>query len=235
MAMHSPSRSDRAKLRQIRRAPRAVGGAANFRAEMARGYPPHIQKAFDELRFGPLRTLNLRDGLPSADEARDRADRWIRTKQVERAGELLVITGRGNNSENGVGRIRQSVLALLPSLRRRNVITGWAEHTPGSFVVSLAPMQGLFEVPRRRREQEPAAVTPPSLEALSPETLSLLRDLAVTYLTTLGIHDFERFIETEMTAKFSALSSALSGDDEDPETELRAAIRHALDELNDLA
>ena len=130
MAMHSPSRSDRAKLRQIRRAPRAVGGAANFRAEMARGYPPHIQKAFDELRFGPLRTLNLRDGLPSADEARDRADRWIRTKQVERAGELLVITGRGNNSENGVGRIRQSVLALLPSLRRRNVITGWEEHTP---------------------------------------------------------------------------------------------------------
>ena len=25
-----------------------------------------VERAFDELRFGPQRTLNLRDGLPSA-------------------------------------------------------------------------------------------------------------------------------------------------------------------------
>jgi len=43
-----------------------------------RGYPPHIQKAFDELRFGPLRTLNLRESLPTAQEARDRTERWNR-------------------------------------------------------------------------------------------------------------------------------------------------------------
>ena len=201
---------------------------------MPRGYPPHIQKAFDELRFGPLRTLNLRESLPSADEARNRADGWIRAKQVERAGELLIITGRGNSSEGGVSAVRKAVLALFPSLRRRNVITGWQEHTPGSFVVTLAPMSALFEAPKRRRERREEPPAPPqSLSALAPETLSMLRDLAVASLTVLGVHDYDRFVQSEMTTKFATLSAALPGED-DPETELRAAIRHALDELNDI-
>lgn len=200
---------------------------------MRRGYPPHIQKAFDELRFGPLRTLNLRESLPTADAARDRTDRWIRTKQAERAGELLVITGRGNNSEGGVSAVRQAVLALLPSLRRRNVITGWEEHTPGSFVVTLAPLNALFEAPRRRRERgfEPKP-PPPSLSALDPDTLNLLRRLAVSSLMLLGVHDYERFVDTEMAAKFATLSATVA-DSGDPDTELRAAIHHALDELDE--
>lgn len=200
---------------------------------MRRGYPPHIQKAFDELRFGPLRTLNLREHLPTADEARARTESWLRTKQVERAGEVLVITGRGNHSENGVSVVRQTVLALFPSLRRRNVITSWEEHTPGSFVVALAPMQSLFEAPRRRREPEQPPGVPDTLDALDRDTLALLRRLAVTSLTILGVHDYERFVESEMTAKFSALSAAVA-DSDDPEAELRAAIRRALDELDEL-
>ncbi|HEV2643368.1 MAG TPA: hypothetical protein VGT98_11695 [Candidatus Elarobacter sp.] len=201
---------------------------------MPRGYPPHIQKAFDELRFGPLRTLNLRESLPSADEARMRTDGWIRAKQVERAGEVLVITGRGNSSEGGVSAVRNAVLALFPSLRRRNVITGWQEHTPGSFVVTLAPMSALFEAPKRRRERDAVpAAAPQSLSALSPDTLAMLRDLAVASLTVLGVHDHERFVESEMTTKFATLSAALPAAD-DPEEELRLAIRHALDELNDI-
>lgn len=203
---------------------------------MRRGYPPHIQKAFDELRFGLLRTLNLRESLPTAAEARDRTERWIRTKQAERAGELLVITGRGNNSENGVSAVRQAVLALFPSLRRRNVITGWEEHTPGSFVVTLAPLTALFEAPKRRRERgngaaEPA--TPPTLAALDPDTLNLLRQLAVSSLTVLGVYDYERFVDAEMSAKFATLSAAVA-DSDDPDADLRAAIQHALDELDEL-
>ena len=201
-----------------------------------RGYPPHIQKAFDELRFGPLRTLNLRESLPTAQEARDRTERWIRTRQAERAGELLIITGRGNNSENGVSAVRQAVLALFPSLRRRNVITGWEEHTPGSFVVTLAPLSALFEAPKRRRERrngqtEPPA-PPPTLAALDPESLNLLRRLAVSSLTILGVHDFERFVESEMSAKFATLSAAIA-DSDDPATDLRDAIRRAIDELDE--
>lgn len=201
---------------------------------MRRGYPPHIQKAFDELRFGPLRTLNLRESLPTAREARDRTERWIRTRQAERAGELLIITGRGNNSEGGVSAVRQAVLALFPSLRRRNVITGWEEHTPGSFVVTLAPLAALFEAPKRRRERGSEAPSPPpSLAALDPDTLNLLRQLAVSSLMILGVHDYERFVDSEMTAKFAALSAAVA-DGDDPATELHAAIRRALDELDEL-
>ena len=199
---------------------------------MSRGYPTHIQKAFDEIRFGPLRTLNLRESLPTAAEARARTDSWIRAKQVERAGELLVITGRGKGSEDGVSVVRETILALFPSLRRRNVITKWEEHTAGSFVVTLAPMSAMFEAPNRRREPTVTLPVPESLSALSPETLNLLRELAVASLMMLGVHDAERFIESEMTTKFSQLTAALSGA-EDPEAELRAAIQHALEELDE--
>ncbi len=199
---------------------------------MTRGYPNHIQKAFDEVRFGSSRTLNLRESLPTADEARARADSWIRGKQVERAGELLVITGRGKGSEDGVAVVRQTILALFPSLRRRNVITKWEEHTAGSFVVTLAPVAAMFEAPGRRRERAVPLPVPQSLSALDPETLSLLRDLASASLVMLGVHQPERFVESEMTTKFAKLTAALSGA-EDPETELRAAIRHALEELEE--
>lgn len=200
---------------------------------MARGYPSHIQKAFDELRFGADRTLNLRAGLPSVEEARGRAEGWLRAKQVERAGEVLVITGRGNNSPDGIPAIRQAIVALFPSLRRRNVISGWTEHTPGSFVVKLAPVSALFETPRRMRYPvRPAEPVPRSLATLSADTLELLRQLAVANLAALGVRDFSRFTESEMARTFATLSAALPGSD-DLEADLRAAIREALDELDE--
>jgi hypothetical protein len=199
---------------------------------MPRGYPAHIEKAFDELRFGPSRTLNLRESLPTADEARARADSWIRAKQVERAGELLIITGRGKGSEGGVSVVRQTILALFPSLRRRNVITGWAEHTAGSFVVTLAPISAMFEAPKRRREPSVPLQIPKSLAALSPDTLNLLRELAVTSLMMLGVQNAEKFVESEMTARFAKLTAALAGA-EDPEAELRAAIQRSIEELEE--
>jgi hypothetical protein len=201
---------------------------------MARGYPTHIQRAFDELRFGDGRTLNLRQWLPTADEARAWVERWLRAKQVERAGDVLVITGRGNQSEGGIPAVRPAVLALFPSLRRRNVITAWQEHTPGSFVVTLAPISALFETAKRRREPVPPRPNnPTALAGLAPETLALLRRLAVSSLAVLGIYDTDRFLESEMLAKFAALSAAIDEVD-DRDAALCAAIRHALDELDDL-
>lgn len=201
---------------------------------MSRGYPTHIQKAFDELRFGPLRTLNLRESLPTADDARTRTEGWLQAKQLERAAEVLVITGRGNNSVGGVSAVRQAILALFPSLRRRNVITKWEEHTPGSFVVTIAPLTARFEAPKRRREpRSPIAPTPPSLAALTPQTRALLQELAVASLAALGIHDFEPFLESEMLAKFATLSTALPDSGEDPEAALQTALRHALDDLHE--
>jgi len=199
---------------------------------MPKEYPNRIQKAFDEIRFGPSRTLNLRESLPTADQARARTESWVRTKQVERAGELLVITGRGKGSDDGIAVVRKAILALFPSLRRRNVITKWEEHTAGSFVVTLAPMSAMFEAPKRRREKDVAVPIPQTLSALSPETLKLLRDLASASLMMLGVIGSEQFIESEMTSKFSKLTAAIA-DSEDPELELRAAIQHALDELDE--
>jgi hypothetical protein len=243
--MHSHRFTGTTEGRGSRQVPRALPYGT-----MPRGYPTHIQRAFDELRFGPSRTLNLRDSLPTPEQARARVEAWVRGKQVERAEELLIVTGRGNNSAGGVSVVRQAVVALFPSLRRRNIITGWTEHTPGSFVVTLAPVKALFEVIGRRRERNTGAdaaraTVPATLAALSPETLVLLRRLAVASLEFLGVHDFERFVDQEMTTTFAALSATLSAalDDEgaapetatdtatDPEEALRRAIRHALDEL----
>jgi len=156
---------------------------------------------------------------------------------MERAGELLIITGRGNGSESGVSVVRQAVAALLPSLRRRNVITGWQEHTPGSFVVTLAPVAALFDAPKRRRERDVLPEPPASLSALLPETLADLRRLAIASLEQLGVQNFDAFVEQEMTTTFAALSATLAtalaehDDDTDPEALLHAAIRHAIDEL----
>lgn len=199
---------------------------------MPKEYPNRIQKAFDEIRFGPSRTLNLRESLPTADQARARTESWVRTKQVERAGELLVITGRGKGSDDGIAVVRKTILALFPSLRRRNIITKWEEHTAGSFVVTLAPMSAMFEAPKRRRERDATVPIPQTLSALSPDTLKLLRNLASASLMMLGVTGSEQFIESEMTSKFSKLSAAIA-DSEDPELELRAAIQHALDELEE--
>jgi hypothetical protein len=41
-----------------------------------------LWQSFDEANFGTDRTLNLRESLPSAIEARARAEAWLRMKQV---------------------------------------------------------------------------------------------------------------------------------------------------------
>ena len=44
-------------------------------------------------------------------------------------------------------------MGLLPSLRRRGVVTEWKEHTPGSFVVKL----GIYRFAARRAEAQAGA------------------------------------------------------------------------------
>src|SRR3982751_5403188 len=94
-----------------------------------------VLRAFDESEYGPKNTLNLRESLPSPADARFRAEAWLRERQVSGATEALIITGRGNQSPNGVSPVRDAVLGLMPLLRRRGVIAEWREHSPGSLVV----------------------------------------------------------------------------------------------------
>jgi hypothetical protein len=189
-----------------------------------------LDRAFDELRFGGQRTLNLRALQPTALQATQLAERWLREQQVLGADEALIITGRGNNSIGGYSPVRESIVKLLPSLRRRNVIAGYAEHTPGSFVVTFAPVKALFEAPKRRREKPAPVPRPPTLSGLDEETVKQLRDLAVMSLAVLGINSPTRAqLEDEMLRQFGALSAALP-DGADREALLQQALLRAAEE-----
>lgn len=190
-----------------------------------------LRQVFDEARFGSRRTLNLRETLPTPDEAVVRAEAWLRQQQVDRADEVLIITGRGNQSVGGVSLVRQAVIRLLHTLRRRGVIASLQEHTPGSFVVNLAPVSALWESPRRNggRGIAPPPRTPPSLDDLDEESRIMLRNLAERALEGLGIKDTAEFLQGEMLRQFGALAATV-GSEPGREARLHAAIRAALDQ-----
>lgn len=192
-----------------------------------------LQQAFDEVRFGGTRTLNLRASLPTASEAAARVERWLRQHQVQQSGEVLVITGRGNNSEDGVSVVREASIRVFHEMRRKGVIEGFAEHTAGSFVVTLAPVKAMFEAASRRREQSPLPppASPPSLAALSDETRQKLRTLAERSLDALGVRDRGPFLETEMLRLFGSLAKAVP-EGPDRERRLRTAILAAMGEYD---
>jgi hypothetical protein len=197
-----------------------------------------LRQAFDEARFGATRTLNLRESLPTAAEAVARAEAWLRQQQVQLAtrkesAEVLIITGRGNRSEGGVSIVRSSIESLLHRLKQRGVVARHSEHTPGSFVVALAPVRELWDSPKRIREPAPPPPPdPPSLEALEPHTRRLLRQLAERSLEQLGVRvERDRFLEGEMLRQFSAITSSLAAGAQ-REDRLRAAIQRALEQYD---
>lgn len=189
--------------------------------------------ALDEASFGSERTLNLRELLPSAAEARARAETWLKARQVTKAEDVLIITGRGNNSVGGIGVVRQAILALMPSLKRKGIVESWREHSPGSLVVTLAPVSSLFAAaPRRRDSARGPSADPPSLSGLSEQTLSALRELAMYNLDAIGVDHREPFLKTEMARIFSKLMSAMPPAQRS-EAMLQSSIKSALDEAGE--
>ena len=193
-----------------------------------------VLKAFDEAEFGVKNILNLRESLPSAADARYRAEGWLRERQISRVSEVLVITGRGNQSPGGVSAVRTAILALLPSLRRRGVVSKWREHSPGSFVITLGSISSLLDAPRRKRDRGANAGPPDPqlLAALDSSTLSLLRRLAIRSLETLGVREPEKFVEAEMLTKFNSLAAGIPSG-EGSEARLREAITAVLEQLDE--
>ena len=191
-----------------------------------------LQQAFDEVRFGGARTLNLRESRPTGAEAARRLEAWLRQHQVQQSGELLVITGRGNNSEAGIAVVRETSLRVFHELRRKGVVENFAEHTPGSFVVTVAPMQAQSDA---RRGSEPlpvpAAPAPPTLSALDESTRERLRILAERSLDVLGVRERVPFVESEMLRLFGELAAGV-GDGPGREARLRAAIERMLAEVD---
>jgi len=191
-----------------------------------------LKHAFDEARFGADRTLNLRARLPTAVDAARQANAWLRERQAAGVVEALIITGRGNNSDGGFSVVREAVSKTLRALRRQGVVAAVTEHSPGSFVATLAPMRRLWEGARRTvhaRSDTPGA---DALNGLDPETDALLRRLAEHSLATLGVHDTTPFIEREMATQFAALLRGVPPGDHRDER-LRNVIRRALDDSDD--
>jgi hypothetical protein len=186
-----------------------------------------LRRALDVVRFGERNILNLRESLPSPGDAAARAEQWLRQKQVEGVDEVLVVTGRGNNSGGGISPVREAVVRVITSLRRRNVVERYEEHTPGSFSIELASIRSMIDVPRRRGQR--AEKPPEILPNLSPSNRRLLRDLAERSLEALGIKDTAAFLEPEMRRQLQAISAAL-GPDREKEERLKAALRAALEQ-----
>jgi hypothetical protein len=188
-----------------------------------------LHRALDEARFGRERTLNLRATLPRPKEAEARCEAWLRERQVAKSDELLVITGRGVNSWDGESVVREAIVRLLGSLRRRGVVGSWHEHTPGSFVVTVAPIRSLREAPRRSRERRVTATDPAPLRGLAPATRARLRELAHVALEQLGIREPDAFIEDEMVSQFTVLARGVP-DGPNREARLLAAIERTIEE-----
>jgi hypothetical protein len=185
----------------------------------------------DELRFGPQRTLNLREGLPAASEAVQRAELWLREQQVKGSREVLIITGRGAQSLGGIAVIRPAVEKLLFSLRRRGVVASHRDHNPGAFAVERAPLRALVEAPARRRETRPIHAAQKEIPGLSRETTRLLRDLAERSLDALGVASDEARIADEMQRHLGILAPSLTSGPR-MEQQLREVLRATIAEYD---
>ena len=196
-----------------------------------------LQHALDELRFGRTGTLNLRASLPTAADAVKRAESWLRMKQAEGAREVLIVTGRGNQSFARVPVVREAIRRLLGYLSTRGLVADHSEHSPGSFAVRLVPMNS--SAPRRTpagAESSEPALDPPTLEGLSVTTREQLRVLAVGSLQALGVRDpSAQFIRDEMLRQCSQLAATLpsAGTAERREALLQVAIVKAIERLDD--
>lgn len=187
-----------------------------------------MARALDELRFGPTRTLNLRESLPSARDAVQRCENWLREQQIRGTAEVLIVTGRGSHSVGGVAVVKQAIEKLLFSLRRRGVVQAHAEHNPGAFAVTLAPLRALSEAAPRRRDTQRRRPDF-AFEGLAPGTVSLLRDLAERSLDSLGVEPGDDRIRDEMHRHLRVLAPGLGAD---ADAELQAVLRRAIAEYD---
>jgi hypothetical protein len=194
-----------------------------------------LHRAFDEARFGPARTLDLRASMPTGADAVRRAEPWLRERQMARAGDVLVITGRGKGSPGGVAVVREAIRKLFGTLKRKGVVASFEEHTAGSFVVTLAPVRALFEtVPRSRsNDARVKPADPRELRALDAPTRAQLRALAERSLEVLGAPRTAGLVHDEMVRQFSILSSAVAPDETDREGRLQFLIGAARDAFDD--
>jgi Smr domain len=119
-------------------------------------------------RVHPLLDLH---GL-TGDQARHRAEQWMRDRQAEGVRTVTVVTGRGLHSQ-GIPVVRNEVEHLLAMLRGTLVVRWESTHFGGGFQVELRrPPQA----PPRPVDREPALVreAAPDVRLRAAESLAEL-------------------------------------------------------------
>jgi len=157
---------------------------------------------------------------------------------MARSDEVLIITGRGAGSVDGVPVVREAIRKLLTALRRKGVVESVEEHTPGSFVARLASVRKLVEAPRRHGAPpaDPPVVDPAQLDGLAASTRAGLRQLAERALDSLGAPRGESYVRDEMVRQYALLAGAVSGirrGSTDRELRLRDLIAAAIEAYDD--
>ena len=195
---------------------------------------PKKRTSLERVLFGPLRTLNVRASKLTGEESAARVESWLRSKQVELTGEVLIITGRGAGSLGGIPVVKDATARVLNRLRRLGVVSSFGEDTPGSFVATLAPLRSLLEAPARRKTPAPAHSRKTlSIHGIRPETRERLRYLATRSMDALGVKNAsEVLVAGEMARQFSVIArTAPAGVDADKWVD--GAIIRALNEYAD--
>lgn len=189
--------------------------------------------AFDAIAFGPAKTLDLHSFRVVSDAVRH-TEQWLRERQVAKAGAVLVITGRGARSADGVAVMRPAIQKLLTRLRHLGVVARVQPHTEGSYTVQLAPVTALFEAPRRTRTggPTPSPVDERAFSGLSEATRKALRALAERSLEVLGARVTPATIEDEMRRQLSLLAPGLP-QGEDPDRALQRIAREAVEQMEE--
>lgn len=191
---------------------------------------PALEGAFDRVRFGESARLDLHPLRPTAPQAAARVRAWVLERQVMGLAEVLVITGRGKHSDGGVSAVRTAVHRTLTRLIREGVVATVAEQTPGSVVVTLAPLARRFDAVARRRDPTPPPRPPVRrLEGLPDDLIEALEALAAARLEHLGV---SAPTAGQVVDEMGHLFSRLVGAQAPSEDALRAAILRARDELD---
>lgn len=189
--------------------------------------------SLERVRFGPTRTLNVRTGKFTGEEAASRVESWLRSKQVEVGGDVLVITGRGLGSLGGVPVVKNATHRVLNRLRRLGVVTSFGEDTPGSFVVTLAPLRTLLEAPARRRTPVAQSRRSPVIHGLESATRERLHYLAARSIDALGVKNAsEEQIGREMMRQFTVIARSAPAD-VDTDSWVDGAISRAMREYEE--
>jgi hypothetical protein len=170
----------------------------------------------------------------TGDDSAKRVEDWLRSKQVELEGQVLIITGRGAGSFAGVPVVKEATRKVLLRLRRQGVIDSFAEDNPGAFVVNLAPLRALLEAPRRRGAPMSGPVNRrPGIAGLRPDVHERLRYLATRSLDALGVRNAtEKQVVSEMERQFSMISRTVPPGVE-PDSWIDQAVHRALLEYGD--